>query len=123
MSKKSTDSNPTKTVLIIVLGLLIVGVISKWSGWINIAILLGVVCAFSDYLTRKVDFLWMKLAWLLGLIVPNILLSVVFFVFLTPIAWLSRLGNKDPLSLKNTKTSVFKEYHKSFDKTFFEKPW
>lgn len=123
MSTKPTDSKPTKTILIIVLGLLIVGTINKWQGWTNIAILLGVICAFSDYLTRKVDYLWMKLAWLLGLIVPNILLSFVFYVFLTPIAWLSRLGNKDPLLLKNTKTSIFKEYTKSFDKTFFEKPW
>ncbi|GHU82073.1 hypothetical protein FACS189415_1840 [Bacteroidia bacterium] len=123
MRTKPTNSNPTKTVLIIVLGLLIVGAVSKWHGWINIAILLGVICAFSDYLTKKVDFLWMKLAWLLGLIVPNILLSIVFYVFLTPIAWLSRQGNKDPLLLKNTKTSIFKEYRKSFNKTFFEKPW
>jgi hypothetical protein len=122
MQTKTTHSEPAKTILIIVLGLLVVGLVTKWTGWTGIALIVGICCACSDYLAGKVDFLWMKLAQILGLIVPNILLSLVFFVFLTPIAWLSRLG-KDPLSLKNTKSSLFKEYDKSFEKTSFEKPW
>jgi hypothetical protein len=123
MSNKPIHSDPIKTILVIVVGFLIVYVISKWQGWLGIALFFGILSLLSDYLAKKIDFLWMKLSWLLGLIVPNILLSIIFFVFLTPIALLSRIGNKDPLSLKHTRTSLFKEYHKDFNKASFEKPW
>ncbi len=86
--------------------------------------IVGALGLVSGYLAKKIDFLWMKLAWLLSLIVPNILLSVIFYLFLTPIAFLSRaFGDKNPLSLKNTKDSLFKESNKEFDKASFEKPW
>jgi hypothetical protein len=56
--------------------------------------------------------------------VPNILLSLVFFVFLTPIAFFSRIfGEKNPLSIKNTSSSLFKNYENKTDKASFEKPW
>jgi len=58
------------------------------------------------------------------MIIPNILLSVVFYLFLTPLALLSRIGkDKNPLSLKNTQATLFKEYTREFDKASFEKPW
>jgi len=66
----------------------------------------------------------MKLAWVLSLIIPNILLSSIFFLFLFPIALLSRLfGKKDPLMLKNPEKSVFRNQEKKFDKSSFENPW
>jgi hypothetical protein len=122
MSKKIAKSEPVKTILVIVVGLTLVYFISKWTGWLYIAFFVGLLSLLSGYIAKKIDYLWMKLAFLLSLIVPNILLSLVFFVFLTPIAWLSRIG-KDPLSLKNTHSSLFKETNKEFEKASFEKPW
>ena len=66
----------------------------------------------------------MKLSWLLSLIVPNIILSIIFFLFLFPIALLSRMTKKeDQLRLKNIYQSTFKEVNKTFDKKSFENPW
>ena len=124
MSAKLTKSNPIKTILIIVLGFLIIYLITKWQGWLNIALILGLAGFLSGYLAKKIDFIWMKLAWFLGLIIPNILLSVVFYLFLTPLALLSRIGKgKDHLMLKNTQSTLLKEHVKEFDKVSFEKPW
>lgn len=66
----------------------------------------------------------MKLAGFLSLIIPNILLGIIFFLLLFPIALLSRLfGKNDSLNLKNKSGSTFKNVNKEFDKISFEKTW
>jgi hypothetical protein len=117
-------SEPVKTVLVITIGFLAVFLITKHRWALNTAFIIGLSGIFSGYLARKIDYLWMKLTMLLGMIVPNILLSVVFFFLLTPIAFLSKLfGNKDPLLLKKTNASLFKETNKQFEPKNFENPW
>jgi len=121
---KNTKTNPTKTVLIITIGFLLVYLVSKWHWAIYVSLVIGLAGAFSDYLSKKIDFLWMKLAWVLNLIVPNILLGIIFYIFLVPISLLSKLFSKsDPLTLKNKTGSIFKTSNKSFDKASFEKTW
>ncbi len=130
MSAKLTKTDPAKTILIIVVGLGVVYLVAKAKLWLHAdwclyaALIVGLLGAFSGYLAKKIDFLWMKLAWILSLIIPNILLSVVFYLFLTPLALLSRIGKgKNPLMLKNTQATLFKEHVKEFSKVSFEKPW
>jgi hypothetical protein len=87
-------------------------------------LVVGLAGVFSTYLSRKIDFIWMKLSWLLSLIVPNILLTIIFYLLLFPIALLSRIfGQKDPLNLNNTKDSYFKNSDRQLDKASFEKLW
>lgn len=89
-----------------------------------VSILLALIGAFSQWLTKWIDFLWMKLAWLMGAIVPRILLSGIFYLFLTPIALLSHIfGDKDPLLLRKQSGSIFKARVGEIEKTSFEKPW
>lgn len=124
MNPKQIKSNPTQTILVITVGFLIIHFFSGWKWALNISLIVGVLGLFSDYLAEKIDYLWMKLTWVLSMIVPNILLSLIFYIFLTPIAILSRVfGEKNQLSLKNTKDSLFKDNIKPFDKTSFEKTW
>ena len=66
----------------------------------------------------------MKLTMVLALIVPNILLGAIFYLFLFPIALLSRVfGKKDPMRLKNSSSTVWVEKNAGFDAPSFEKPW
>jgi hypothetical protein len=58
---------------------------------------LGLVAPFS---LRKIYIAWMAIAFLLGLIVSTVLLTLFFFVVVTPIAWVARLSGKDFLSLR-----------------------
>lgn len=122
LKKSKTDA--TLTVLTITVGFLIVHLLTKWSWAIYTSFIIGLLGILSQYLREKIDFLWTKLAWFLSFIVPNILLSIIFFVFLFPLALLSRLfGEKDPMKLKNTTNSLFKNGDKHFDKHSFERPW
>jgi len=117
-------SNPTKTMLTITVGFLVVYAITQLKWALNVALLIGLTGVLSDYLSKKIEWLWMKLTWVLSLIVPNILLSLVFYIFLFPVAFLAKLfGNKNMLQLKDQTDSTFIETHKSFEAKDFNNPW
>ncbi|MGM0651017.1 MAG: hypothetical protein ACQES1_11000 [Bacteroidota bacterium] len=120
--KKLTSA--LKTVLVITVGFIIVYLISQWIWALWIAAIIGVCGIISEYLAVKIDFLWMQLARLLNLVIPNILLTLVYFFVLVPIALLSRLfAKKDHLQLKNRDNSLFENRDKTFTPSSFEKPW
>lgn len=121
---------PSKTVLTIVVGFLVIYLVGRfrllkdftWALWVSAII--GVLGLLSSYLALKIQDAWMGLASILSRIIPPILLSVIFFVILFPVALLSRLfGDKDPLQLKKTDKSLFKTVDKTFTKDTFEKTW
>ncbi len=117
-------NNATKTVLVISTGFVIVYFATQWQWALIVSAVIGLLGIFSNYLCQKIDFLWLKFAWLLGLIIPNILLGIVFYFFLFPVSLLSKLfENKDPLHLKNTDKSVFINVERDFEKSSFEKAW
>ncbi len=121
---KIKKTEPIKTVLTISVGFSVLYLITKWDWTFITALVVGLAGVFSAYLSEKIDFLWMKLSWFLSLIVPNVLLTIIFFLLLFPIALLSRIfGTKDPLNLNNTKGSYFKNSNRQLDKASFEKPW
>lgn len=117
-------SSPFRTILIIFTGLLVLYLLKRHEGWLYAAIIVSVLGSISSYLAQKIDYLWRKLGWLLSLFVPKILLTLIFFLVLTPIALLSRLfGEKDPLSLKKDYTTMFKDHSREIDQDYFEKTW
>lgn len=121
---QNKKSQPIKTVLIIVIGFVVVymGTHQKWALWTSLIV--GVMGLSSTYLSEKIDCLWIKLAYILSLVVPKILLSVIFYLFLFPLALLSRFfGKRDPMMLKNHYKSTFIVADKSFIKSSFEHPW
>ena len=122
--QKQIASEPTKTILVITVGMLIIYAITDWKYAFYISLVVSIPGLLSDYVAKKIEFIWMKLAWVLSLIVPNILLSIIFYLLLTPIAFFARVWRrKNMLSLKNTESSLFKNSGKNFDKASFENPW
>lgn len=120
----NTKTDPIKTVLIIVLGLLILYLKFQLNWILYVALFIAAGGVVSQKITKIIDFLWMKLAWVLSLIVPKIILTIIFYVLLFPIATMAKvLGVKNGIVLKNNDTSSFKEVNKIFEKTTFEKPW
>ena len=85
MQKQASQQEPVKTVLVIVTGFLIVYVLSAWRWALFTALIIGIAGLASAFLARWIDYLWMQLAQLLSLIIPNILLSAVFYLILTPL--------------------------------------
>lgn len=124
MTPNRMRSDPVKTVLTVSVSFVIVYAATQMKWALTTAIVVGLSGIFSDFLAAKIDWLWMQLATILSKIVPNILLAIVFYLFLFPIALLARIfGSKDPLMLKDPGTTVFKKHNKEFTKASFEVPW
>lgn len=124
MSTESKSSNPTKTVLVITVGFLVLFLISKQDLFLYIAIGVGILGAISSYLAGIIDWIWIKIGWVLSFIVPNIIMTIVFYIILTPTAFLSRIfGKKDAMDLRNTSETLWKQKGATYTKESFEKPW
>lgn len=117
-------SNPAQTVLTISMGFLVLFLIYGWYWVLMISLGVGIAGVFSPWLSKKIDFIWMKLAWILSLVIPPVILTIIFYLVLFPLAVLSRLlGNPDPLNLKDRTDSLFTSSGKTFEKRDFEKIW
>lgn len=114
-------SNPWVTLLVIVLGFGFVFFISETWAWLYVALAIGAVGVISKHARQLVDKLWMKLAYALSLIFPPIMLTLIFFLILTPIAVLSRLVRRNsPINLKKKQPSIFIERNHRFSKADLE---
>jgi len=121
---KTGKSEPIKTVLTIVVGFGILFLATHLMWFLYVALIVGAAGLVSNYMARIIDLCWMKLAYVLSFIVPNILLTVVFYFFLFPLASLSKISKKkDPLMLSNKLKSTFCSKNKKFTAADFEKPW
>lgn len=120
---KKQKTNSTKTILVLTVFFIIFYLITNFKWAIYVGLTLSLIGVFSSFLSRVIDSLWMKLAWILGLIIPNILLSTIFYLLLFPIASFSKLFNKDELQLRNNKDSLFKNVEKMFKPEDFTNPW
>lgn len=121
---KAQRSNPAQTVLTITIGFLVMYLIWHRQWMLSTAVIIGLVGVLSTYLSQKIDWLWMQLTKVLALIMPNVLLTIVFYVFLFPFALLSRIfGAADALRLKNTSESVYRVSEKKYTPQSMEHPW
>lgn len=122
MQLKPTDAY--KIVLTQVVGFLLVYAFTNKAIWLNISLGIALLSLCSKPLAYWLSFVWMKLAWVLSLIMPNIIFGLFYFIFLTPIALLAKLaGKKSGLVLKNPTTTNFVSVNKEFHPNSFEKMW
>lgn len=119
MKNNTTD----KTILVITLGFIIVHLLLEQAWAIYVAVSIGLLGVSSSWLATKIESFWFKLADLLSKIVPTILLTLIFYLFLFPISLISKLFTNDPLLLKNSSKTTFKDVSKVDIKTSMEKTW
>lgn len=119
-AKKDTSKS---TILVISMGFLVLylAFLLKWMLLVSLCV--GLIGVSSTYLSEKIEWVWMKLAKVLGYIMPNIILSILFFLVLFPISLLAKLSKKDPLMLSSKHKSYFVDVKKEMDKNYFEKIW
>lgn len=125
---KTGNSNKTdgskSTILVICMGFLVIFLATKGKWALYTSLGVGVVALASSYMSQKIEWGWNKLAEVLGYIVPSILLSIVFFVFLLPISLLSKIFKKDTLMLsKKYKTYFIDTSTRVVTKKSFENTW
>lgn len=121
-AKKKEDTSKA-TILVICMGFLVLFIVFKWKWALYTSLGIGIISILSAWVGQKIEWAWGKLSLVLGYIVPNILLSAIFFLFLFPISLLSKLFSKDPLMLSSKHKSYFLDINKAMDKASFEKTW
>lgn len=123
ISNKNTKPDGNITLAIVV-GFLALSLIFNWPILIYVALAVGFISLLSTTAQRGIIFVWEKFAKVLGMINSYILLSVIFFIFLTPIALLMKvLANKDGLRLKKPADTNFFERNFKFKKEDLSNIW
>ncbi|MGM0579215.1 MAG: SxtJ family membrane protein [Bacteroidota bacterium] len=117
------NSEKFRNVLVITAGFLLFYLFFELKLLLYIAVAIAVFGALSQKIAQAINWLWMKLAHILGWINTRILLSLIFYLFLTPIALFSRLFTKDPLRLKQPKDSNFEERNHLYKQEELENIW
>ena len=117
-------SNPYLTLLTIVFGLLVFNYFIDNKNIFYFTLILAGTGVFSTKISLFIEKIWFKISFILSQFIPNILLSVIFFLILTPIALLSKLfKSQTDFNSKNNRKSMFKIQNKSFEKESFERAW
>ena len=116
-------TNPKETILVISTALLILYIIFENDWYLYTSLTISVLGILFSFFAEKVNFVWMKITYVLSLIFPKIILGSIFYLFLFPIASLSKLFKRDSLNLKNNNDSVYKSVNKEFEKKSFENTW
>lgn len=113
-----------RVILVLALASLVFGWLLGTVHLYGLAGVLLVIGLVSDRLTGWIAAGWMKLAEGLGAFNKTVLLSVVYYVFLTPIALLYRLLGQG--SFRRRPGDVETYFHtpeESHGRNDFEKPW
>ncbi len=126
MENNITEADKAKAQLVIVTGLVVIYFIfkSRYPWMLYAAAVIGVLCIAIPIVGDWIVKGWFKIAEILGAINGRILLSIIFFVILFPIAVLSRMGRKNPLSLRSeNKDSAFSERNHRYTAKDLDQVW
>ncbi len=114
-----------KNILVLIAGFCTLHLLfkEKTIAFLIIAILVLFLSALSEKAAVFIERRWLLFGEKIGKVNAAILLFLIYYLILTPIAFLSRIGKKDPLQLKAPEQSNFVlKQHRYTDKDL-ENPW
>lgn len=124
MKKELNPADKAKAQLVIVTGLMVIGLVFGWHRLVLVAAGLGLGFVFIPPFGDLVLKIWFGIAEALGWFSSRVLLSSVYFIFLTPLAFFYRLSGNNPLKLKRFDGgSVFDERNHQYTKDDLENMW
>jgi hypothetical protein len=127
MNKDKTNKRirDLETVMSLSIVLMIPYFIFSKSVFIIVSLSLLVSGLLLKHITSVIVSWWLKVAETIAAFNTKVILSLVFYIVLTPIALLYRIFSKDPLCLqrKKSKTSYFYMRNHLCVKEDFEKMW
>ncbi len=126
MRKSFTTKEHTDSGLAFLLLLLLTGLILKTALAYKLAVVCILLLLIKPQIFYPFTFLWLNLSDFLGKIFSRVLLSVIFLVFVVPMAIFRRLIGKDPLKRKmfrKSESSVFVERNHMFTREDLINPY
>ena len=117
-------STKHKTQLVIVVGFMALSYVFAVEWLKHLSLALGLIFLISPRISDWILWFWDKLALVLGWINTRIILSLVFYIFLLPIALLYKLFNRDPLGISwKNDSSSFEDRSHLYKSEDLENPW
>jgi len=90
----------------------------------TLALVIGLAGILSSWLSEKIDLVWNKLSLLSGRISNTLLLTLIFFLVLTPVGLFRRLlGKGGMMRVREGQESNFTDREHSFIKEDLENVW
>ena len=78
----------------------------KVYGWFVASVVVGLVAIAAPAFLTPLNKAWMKLGDLMGKVVSPLVLGVIFYVLISPVALVTRLFGRDELRLKRTHSNT-----------------
>lgn len=120
---KTDQSKNLEALLVIVTGFLVLYFVFDTRIFLFVALAVGLISIFIKPLAFLLAKAWFKIGDLLGWIVSKVVLSVMFYVLLFPLALLHNLFNKNTMQLKNTSKSMWKLRDHIYIENDFKNTW
>jgi hypothetical protein len=118
-----SDKKITEALLTVTVGMLIIHFLFEVAILSKVALGVGLIGLFVKPVAKWIALGWHKLSEGLGYVNSRIILSLVFFLALVPIALLSRLFTKGDLQLKRKKGSYYSDRNHQYAPKDFENVW
>jgi hypothetical protein len=113
-----------ETMITISTGFTVLFLLFNVKTFIFIAAGIGLIAVFWKKAAMFISWLWFKLGEAMGFVSSKIILTLVFYVVLMPLALLSRLFKNDNLLLrKGSLNSIFFDVNRKYSPEDFEKMW
>ncbi|MBI1289380.1 MAG: hypothetical protein GC178_17575 [Flavobacteriales bacterium] len=95
----------------------------KTIAFLILALVVLILSALSEKAAVIIDKAWLWIGEKIGKVNAAILLFIVYYLVLTPIAFFSRMGKKDPLQLHAPEKSNFIFRQHRYTAKDLENPW
>lgn len=122
----ATREQAKDTGMALVLVFLLIWVFRRREGYIGVALIFQLVTMTAPQVFRPIAVVWFGMSHVMGAIASRVLLSLVFFVFVTPVGLWRRMMGADSLQLNSFgrgKESVMKVRNHTFVGQDLEQPY
>ncbi len=120
------DLKALETISVLCLTALAAGLYFKWQPLLYVAGGLQLTGLFARDLSKKIAGGWLRVAEALGTITTKVMLTIIFYGILTPLAFLYRLRHGDTLKIRERSAQAptsWKERHHQYTPKDFENVW
>jgi hypothetical protein len=125
IKKKTEEYQVLETIAVMAAFLLLLNLFSHQKMLANSAFFLLLIGLFVRPVSRLIARWWLNFAKLLGALNSKIVLSMVFFLIITPLAFVFRFFSQNPLKLKREShvKTLFWERNHIYARKDFENMW
>lgn len=112
-----------ETILMLVLALLVGYWLKHKQGFLLAAGIVGAIGVLIPALAQLIHTGWIKLGEAMGYVTSKIVLTVIFFLFVVPLSYLSKLFGRKAMKLKSGDSTYFSSRTITYSKESMENVW